>query len=108
MTHAINLIIMIIMTLADLVMAFIGFIDGMLAALMSSAGIPPNVQLILLVVAALILVVYAVRALGGIFAGLIVVLLILLVLSKAFPGMHVPQGHVPSRLTPPAQPHTPS
>ncbi len=108
MTYAINLIILTIMTLADLVMVFIGFIDGILAALMSSAGIPPNVQLILLAVAALILVVYALRAFGGIFAGLIAVLLVLLVLNKAFPGMHLPQGHLPSWLTPPAQLHAPS
>jgi hypothetical protein len=98
MAQAINLIVFAIMTLASVVMAFIGFIDRFLAALMTSAGIPPNAQLILLVVAVVVLVIFAVRALGGVFAGLIIVLLVLLLLHKVFPGMDIPQGHTPSWL----------
>ena len=92
MTQAINLIVLAIMTLAHVVMAFIGFIDRFLAAQMTSAGIPPNVQLIVLVAAAVVLVIFAIRALGGVFAGLIIVLLVLLLLYKVFPGMDGTMG----------------
>ena len=105
MDHAINLIIFVIMTLASLVMTVIGFIDSILAAAMSSAGIPPNVQIILLAVAAIILVVFALRALGRLFAALIIVLLVLMLVHRVFPGLEVPHGHIPAWLNPPAQPH---
>lgn len=101
MLHAINLIIFAIMTLASVVMIFIGFIDSFLAAVMASVGIPPNAQLILLVVAAIALVIFAVRALGGVFAGLIIVLLVLLLLHKAFPGLDIPRGTTPAWLQTP-------
>ncbi|HQT47479.1 MAG TPA: hypothetical protein PLY97_09680 [Acidocella sp.] len=103
MTHAINLIIFIILSLANLILAVVGFFDGLLAAVMSTLGIPPNAQLILLAVAAVLLIVYAVRALGRIFAALIIVLLVLLMLARVFPHMTVPHGHVPSWLTPHTQ-----
>ena len=106
MTQAINFVVFIIMTLAGLVMAFIDFIDGVLAALMTSAGIPPNVQSILLVVAAVGMVIIAIRALGGFFAALIIVLLLLLLVHKVFPGMEVPHGHAPAWLHVPGQLHT--
>lgn len=106
MNHAIDLIVLVIMTLASLVMAFIGFIDSFLAALMTSSGIPPNVQTILLAVAAVVLVVLAIRALGGVFAALIIVLLVLLLVHKVFPGLEVPQGHTPTWLHLPEQRHT--
>jgi Na+-translocating ferredoxin:NAD+ oxidoreductase RnfD subunit len=106
-THAINLIILVIMTLANLVMAFIGFIDSLLAGLMTSLGIPPNAQIIILVVAAIFLIISAVRLLGGIFAGLIILLLVLLLLHRVFPGMEVHTGHTTTWLPPPpTQPHT--
>jgi len=105
-THAIDLIVFVILTLAGLVMTFIGFIDSLLAGLMTSAGIPPNVQGILLVVAALILVVFALRAFGRVFAALIIVLLVLLVVHKMVPGVAVPMGHTPSWLHMPAPPQT--
>src|SRR6202044_1389612 len=92
MTQAINLIVLAIMTLAHVVMAFIGFIDRVLSAQMTSAGIPPHVQLIVLVGAAGVLVIFAIRALGGVFAGLIIVLLVLLLLYKVFPGMDGTMG----------------
>lgn len=105
MTQAVNLVVFAITTLAGLVMAFIGFIDGVLAALMISAGIPPNVQTILLVVAAVVMVILAIRALGGFFAALIIVLLLLLLVHRVFPGMEVPQGHAPAWLHVPGQLH---
>jgi hypothetical protein len=106
-THAINMLVLVILTLAGLVMEFIGFIDGILAAAMTSMGIPPNAQAILLLVAAIVLVVFAIRAFGRIFAALIIVLLVLLVVHKVFPGMQVPRGPTPAWLhAVPGQLHT--
>ncbi len=101
MTHAIDLVIYIIMTLVSLVMTVIGFLDALLAGLMSAVGIPPNVQFILLAVAAIMLVIAALRALGGLFAALIVVLLVLMLLHRLNPGLELHQGHAPAWLTPP-------
>lgn len=106
MTHAINLIIFMLFTLASLVMAVIGFVDSTLAAAMTAAHVPANAQTILLFIAAACLVVLAIRALGRILATLVIVLLVLLLLHKSYPGMEVPQGHVPAWLTIPAGPHT--
>ena len=106
MNHAIDLVIFVILTLAGLVMDVIAFIDTLLAGLMTSAHIPPNAQLILLVVVALLLVVAAIRALGGVFAGLIVILLVLLLVHQAFPNLQVPQAHLPDHLHVPGQTNT--
>jgi hypothetical protein len=104
-THAIDLVIFAILTLAGLVMSFIGLVDGYLAALMNSVGIPPNAQIILLIVAAVVLTVAALRALGGIFGALIIVLLVLLLMHQSFPKMEIPQAHLPAGLNIPGQMH---
>jgi hypothetical protein len=97
--HAINLIIFAILTLAGLVMEGIGFVDGLLARVMTALHVPANAQIILLVVAAVWLAVLAIRALGGVFAALIIVLLVLLLLHQALPGMKPPQAHFPAPTT---------
>jgi uncharacterized membrane protein YccC len=93
--HAISLIIFAILTLAGLVMDFIGYVD-----------VPPNAQIILLAVVAVALVVLAIRMLGRIFAALVVVLLVLILVRQTFPKMEVPQAHLPSALHLPAGPGT--
>jgi hypothetical protein len=93
--QAIGFIIFVLLTLAGLVMEFIGFVDGLLGSLMTALHVPENAQLILLVVVALWLVVLAFRALGGVFGALLLVLLVLLLLHQALPGMHVPPAHYP-------------
>ncbi|MCF3947957.1 hypothetical protein AiwAL_12740 [Acidiphilium sp. AL] len=103
MTHATDVVVSVILALAGLVMDFVAYIDGLLAALMTSGGIPPNVQTILLVVVAVSLVILAIRVLGRLFAALIIVLLLV---HKLFPGMEVPQGHPPAWLHLPGWPHT--
>jgi len=95
MDHAINLVIFAILTLAGLVMECIGFLDSLLARVMTALHVPVNAQIILLVVAALWLAVVAIRALGGVFAALIIVLLVLLLLHQALPGMKPPAAHYP-------------
>jgi F0F1-type ATP synthase membrane subunit a len=104
--HAISLIIFAILTLAGLVMDFIGYVDGFLAAVLNSAHVPPNAQIILLAVVAVALVVLAIRMLGRIFAALVVVLLVLILVRQTFPKMEVPQAHLPSALHLPAGPGT--
>ncbi len=95
MDHAINLVIFAILTLAGLVMECIGFVDGLLARVMTALHVPANAQIILLVVAAIWLAVLAIRALGGVFAALIIVLLLLLLLHQALPGFKPPLAHFP-------------
>jgi hypothetical protein len=53
-----------------------------------------------------VLVVFAVRVLGRVFAALIILLLVLLLVHRLLPGAEVPQGHTPAWLNPPAQLHT--
>ncbi len=90
MTHAIDTITAIIMMLFGLVMEAIGIVDGALAALMTSVGLPPDVQVIVLIVAAVLLIIFAIRVLGGVFGVLLVVLLILLLMHRLVPGMQSP------------------
>ncbi len=92
MTHAIDTITAIIMTLFGLVMEAIGVVDGALAALMTSAGLPPNVQVIVLIVVAVLLIIFAIRVLGGVFGVLLVILLILLLMHRLVPGMLAPHS----------------
>ncbi len=90
MTHAIDTITAIIMTLFGLVMEAIGVVDGALAASMTSAGLPANVQVIVLIVVAVLLIIFAIRVLGGVFGVLLIVLLLLLLLHRLVPGMQAP------------------
>ncbi len=96
MDHAINLVIFAILTLAGLVMQCIVFLDGLLARVMTALHVPGNAQIILLVVAAVWLAVLAMRALGRVFAALIIVLLVLLLLHQAMPGLKPPLAHFPA------------
>ncbi|MDE8346141.1 MAG: hypothetical protein POH28_08240 [Acidocella sp.] len=105
MTHAINLIVFLLLTVAGLVMAVTGFIDGLLASAMTAAHVPANAQTILLFIAAACLVVFAIKALGRVLAALVIVLLVLLLLHKTDPGLGMPQGHVPAWMTMPTAPH---
>ncbi len=92
MTHAIDTITAIILTLFGLVMEAIGVADAALAALMTSAGLPANVQVIVLIVVAVLLIIFAIRVLGGVFGVLLVILLILLLMHRLVPGMQAPHA----------------
>ncbi len=91
---AINLVMSALLFLAGLVMQVIGFVDALLMGLMVSAGIPPRLQVVVLVLVAVALVVAAFRLLGGVLAFFIVVLLVLLVVHAAFPDMQLPHYHM--------------
>jgi hypothetical protein len=95
LSHAINLVLSIIFTLVELVLEGIGFIDALLAGLMTSAGLPANLQVALLIVVAIMLMIFAIRVLGGIFSFLLIVLLVLLIAHRLVPGMQVPPSMLP-------------
>ncbi|HEY1857302.1 hypothetical protein [Acidocella sp.] len=86
MTHAINLVVSAILTLAGLVMELIGVIDGFLVTLMTSVGLPPLLQVLILIGVALWLVVAAFRVLGRVFALLILILVVLLLVHWMMHG----------------------
>ncbi len=90
MDHAIALVISAILLLCTLVLEVISFVDAWLGVAMTRIGVPANAQTALLIGISLILVVLAIRRLGGVLAVLIIVLLVLLLLHQAMPGMHVP------------------
>ncbi|MHB1303810.1 MAG: hypothetical protein ACYCZB_10100 [Acidiphilium sp.] len=106
MTHAIDVIVSVILALVALVMEFVAYVDGLLARLMTSGGIPADLQTILLVVVAAVLIVAAIRVFGRILAALIVILLVLLLVNKLDPGLMVPHGNPPAWLHVPGQPHS--
>ncbi len=96
MTHAIDVVLSVILLLCGLVLSAVGFVDAFLAALMTKAGIGGQAQTLILVVVAVLLVVAVLRRLGGVFGGLLVILLFLLVLRWAMPGLHVPAARLPA------------
>jgi len=96
MAHAINTITSIIMMLFGLIMEAIGAVDAALTALMTSAGLPPNVQVVVLLVVAILLIIFAIRVLGGVFGVLLIILLILLVLHRIAPGMQLQHAELPT------------
>jgi hypothetical protein len=96
LNHAIDLVISAILLLCALVLEAIGFVDGLLATAMTRIGIPGNAQIALLIGISIILIVLAIRSLGTVLSSLIIVLLVLLLLHKAMPGMHVPVDSLPA------------
>jgi hypothetical protein len=85
MDHIISLITLILITILGLVLQVIGFIDGLLGAALTSAGIPVNAQAPLLIIAAIILAVAALRLLGRFIAFLLLILFLLLLLAPHAP-----------------------
>ena len=86
MSHAIDLVVSAILTLAGLVMALVGAIDGFLVMVMSAAGLPPLLQLLILLAVAIWVVIVALRLLGGVFALLLLILFMLLLMHWVMPG----------------------
>ncbi len=96
MTHAINTITSIITLLFGLVMEAVGAVDTALAALMTSAGLPANLQVIILLVAAILLIIFAIRVLGGVFGVLLIILLILLIMHRLLPNSQFQHAALPA------------
>jgi hypothetical protein len=101
MSHAIDLVVSAILTLAGLVMAVVGAIDGFLVTMMSAAGLPPLLQLLILIAVAVWVVVMALRLLGGVFAVLLLILFVLLLVHWVMPGSGPHPGpglHIPGTM----------
>ena len=69
------------------VMAFIGRIDAGLAHFMTSYHISPHWQLYILLIATVMLVVLALRLLGGLLGWAVLILLVLLLLHRVVPDV---------------------
>ncbi|HQU04809.1 MAG TPA: hypothetical protein PLT25_08830 [Acidocella sp.] len=93
MTSAINFVMSVLVFLANLVMQVIAFVDGLLTALMISVGIPVHLQLVILIAAAVLVAVMAIRLLGPLLMFLILVLLVLMVVHAAFPDLWLNHQH---------------
>lgn len=86
MNHAIDLVVSAILALAGLVMAAAGIVDGFLVTAMGAVGLPPLLQLLILIAVALWVVIVALRLLGGTFALLLLILFMLLLVHWVMPG----------------------
>jgi hypothetical protein len=93
MSHAIDLVVSAILALAGLVMAAAGIVDGFLVTAMSAVGLPPLLQLLILIAVALWVVMAALRLLGGAFALLLLILFMLLLVHWVMPGSASGQWH---------------
>ena len=88
--QAINFLLALVLGLFGLIVTAIATIENSLRGLLTEAGISGQVQGIVLVVTAVLIILAALRLFGGIFGVLITILLILLVVHIFVPGMHVP------------------
>lgn len=85
MEQIINVITFLLLTLLGLVVQVIGFIDGLLSVALTGIGVPLHAQGPLLIIAAIILAVAALRLLGRFVAGLLLVLFLLLLIYPHMP-----------------------
>lgn len=90
MQQAIDSVMTVILALLGIVMTAIGAVEAALRHAMTTAGLEPQVQSIVLVIAAVLLILAAFRLLGGLLAILVGVLLILLIVHIAAPGLDLP------------------
>jgi hypothetical protein len=92
MDSAINFVLTLILRLVGVVMTVITVIENALRHLLEQAGIHGQTQSAVLVVAAILIIIAALRLLGGVFGLLITVLLVLMILNLLMPGFHVPMN----------------
>ncbi len=90
MNAAVDFVLTLILRLVAAVMAVIGVIEVALRRLLVEAGINGELQSAVMVVVAIMLIIGAIRLLGGVFGLLITVLLILLIVNLLMPGLHIP------------------
>lgn len=92
MDSAINFVLTLLMRLVGAVMAVIGLVEHGLRQVLAQAGVHGELQSAVLVVAAILVIVAALRLLGGVFGFLITLLLILMILNLLMPGLHLPNS----------------
>jgi hypothetical protein len=88
--QAINFLLALILGLFGLIITAIATIEDFLRGLLTAAGISGQVQTVVLIVTAVLLIVAALRLFGGIFGALITIVLVLLMMHILVPGLHVP------------------
>ncbi len=87
MQHAIDLVLSLILGLFHLIVLGIAAVEAVLRDLLAPMGIGAQGQTVVLVAAAVLLIVGAIRLFGGIFAILITIMLVLLMLHLLLPGL---------------------
>lgn len=90
MDTAINFVLTLLLRLVGVVMAVIGIVEHALRQMLTQAGVQGQTQSAILVVAAILVIVAALRLLGGVFGFLITLLLILMIINVLMPGFHLP------------------
>jgi hypothetical protein len=90
MTPAIDFVLTLILRLVAAVMAVVGVIELALRRVLVDAGINGELQSAVLIIVAILLIVAALRLLGGVFGVLITLLLVLLIVNLLMPGLHIP------------------
>lgn len=90
MDSAINFVLTLILRLIGIVMVVVAVVDEAVRHLLAQAGINGQTQSAVVVIAAVLVIVGALRLLGGVFGFLITLLLILLILNVLMPGIHLP------------------
>ncbi|WP_284946255.1 hypothetical protein [Acidisoma cladoniae] len=90
MNDAIDFVLTLILRLVAAVMTVIGAVDDFFRHLLIQAGINGQLQSAILIIIAVLLMIAALRLLGGVFGVLITILLVLVVLHLLMPGMHIP------------------
>jgi secreted protein with Ig-like and vWFA domain len=87
MTSAIDFVLTLILRLVAAVMAVIGVIEVALRRMLVDAGVTGQLQSAVLIVVAILLIIGAIRLLGGVFGLLVTALLIV---NLLMPGLHIP------------------
>lgn len=95
MKFLLDFLLSIVLFLVQMLLETIGIIDDFLMAVMTGFGLPAGFQVGVLIAVALLLVIAAFRAIGGIFAVVIFVLLGLILVHWMMPGSQVPHSVLP-------------
>jgi hypothetical protein len=87
---AIDFVLTLLTRLVAAVLTVIGVVEAFCRRLLVDAGVTGQLQAAILVIVAVLLILAALRLLGGVFGLLITVLLILLVIHVLMPGLQIP------------------
>jgi hypothetical protein len=98
LNNAVQYFVSGVLALCDMVMRFLGNIDAALGAVMTSVGIHAHWQFLIMLVVTVILVVLALRLVGGLLGWMVLLLLVLLLLHRVVPGIASPGTIVPGQL----------
>jgi hypothetical protein len=81
-----------ILYLCQVVMAYVGVADKAICHVMTLAGLSAQVQTYVLIVATALIVALAMRAVGGVFGWVVLLLMVLLLLHHVIPNIATPSG----------------